>query len=216
MSPDPTTPTGGKPVVPQEAATPPGAPVRFTLDGVAVEALPGETILQAARRLGVAIPHLCYAEGMRADGNCRACMVEIEGERVLAPSCCRAPAEGMKVSAAGERARAAQRMVLELLLSDMPGSPYRRDSELELWARDLGVGAPRFPMRDQPPPDLSHPAMAVRLDACIQCTRCVRACREVQVNDVIGYAGRGADARIVFDLEDPMGISTCVACGECV
>ncbi len=193
-----------------------GAGIRFQLDGREVEARPGETILQVAERVGVRIPHLCYMEGMRPDGNCRACVVEIEGERVLAPSCWRTPAAGMKVHATSERARAAQRMVLELLLSDMPDEAYRPDSELRLWAAELGLGRPRFPRRAQPPADLSPPAIAGHLDACIQCTRCVRACREVQVNDVIGYAERGADARIVFDLDDPMGTSTCVACGECV
>jgi formate dehydrogenase major subunit len=192
------------------------ADIAFTLDGETVTARPGETILQVAERHGVRIPHLCYAEGLRADGNCRACVVEIEGERVLAPSCCREPAPGMKVRATGERARRAQKMVLELLLADMPEAPYRADSELDLWARELGVEGSRFPARPAPEPDLSHPAIAVRLDACIRCTRCVRACREVQVNDVIGYAGRGANARIVFDLEDPMGESSCVGCGECV
>jgi len=192
------------------------APLRFELDGREVEARPGETILQVAERLGARVPHLCYAEGLRPDGNCRACVVEIEGERVLAASCSRQPAPGMKVRTASERTRAAQRMVLELLLADVPDAPYRTDSELGLWARELGVTRARFGRRPEPPPDLSHPAIAVHLDACIQCTRCVRACREVQVNDVIGYAGRGAAARIVFDLEDPMGLSTCVACGECV
>jgi formate dehydrogenase major subunit len=122
----------------------------------------------------------------------------------------------MVVHSASDRARHSQRMVLELLLSDMPEARYREDSELHLWAAELGVAAGRFPARVQPPPDLSHAGMTVRLDACIQCTRCVRACREVQVNDVIGYAGRGAGAHIVFDFDDPMGESTCVACGECV
>jgi formate dehydrogenase major subunit len=97
-----------------------------------------------------------------------------------------------------------------------PGSPYRKDSELDQWAAKLGVGLPRFPSREQPKADLSHPAIAVNLDACIQCTRCLRACREEQVNDVIGYAWRGEHAKIVFDFDDPMGESTCVACGECV
>ncbi|HUF68233.1 MAG TPA: 2Fe-2S iron-sulfur cluster-binding protein, partial [Longimicrobiales bacterium] len=190
--------------------------VEFLLDGQSVTAEPGETILEAAKRHGVLIPHLCYTEGMRADGNCRACVVEIEGERVLSPSCCRAPQPGMKVAAKSSRAAAAQRMVLELLLSDAPATPHDPASELTEWAAFMDVGTPRFAPRAQPEPDFSHPAIEVRLDACIQCTRCVRACREVQVNDVIGYAGRGADARIVFDLEDPMGDSTCVACGECV
>jgi formate dehydrogenase major subunit len=191
-------------------------PVQFTIDGRSVTAEPGETILEAAERADIRIPHLCYMQGMRADGNCRACVVEIEGERVLAPSCCRAPQQGMKVAAANERARAAQRMVIELLLADAPSPPHRADSELTQWAAELGVTTSRFPPRQQPVADFSHPAIEVRLDACIQCTRCVRACREVQVNDVIGYAGRGAEARIVFDFGDPMGESTCVACGECV
>lgn len=193
--------------------------ITFTLDGRELIAYEGETILQAAKRQGIEIPHLCYKEGMRADGNCRACVVEIEGERVLAPSCCRAPKDGMNVKANSERATTSQKLVLELLLSDMPEqgkSPYRDDSELDYWARKMNVGRPRFPARQQPQRDLSHPAMAVNLDACIQCTRCVRACREEQANDVIGYAFRGAHSKIVFDLDDPMGDSTCVACGECV
>jgi formate dehydrogenase major subunit len=195
------------------------APPTFSLNGREVTARPAETILQVADRHGVAIPRLCYKDGYRPDGNCRACMVEIEGERVLAPSCCRLPAQGMKVTSDNERAVRAQKMVVELLLSDMPAqskSPYKRESELDRWAAALAVTAPRFPQRHQPAPDLSHPAMSVNLDACIQCGRCVRACREVQVNDVIGYAWRGEHAKIVFDLDDPMAASTCVACGECV
>ncbi|HUP88527.1 MAG TPA: 2Fe-2S iron-sulfur cluster-binding protein [Longimicrobiales bacterium] len=191
--------------------------MNFKIDGRDVSALPGETILQAAERNGIPIPHLCYTEGMRPDGNCRACVVEIKGERVLAPSCARQPAEGMEVSTANDRARLSQRMVLELLMSDAGASAlYRSDSELTQWADYLGVKAPRFESRTQPSPDLSHPGIQVHLDACIQCTRCVRACREVQVNDVIGYAYRGSHAIPVFDLDDPMGASTCVACGECV
>ncbi len=190
--------------------------VVFTLNGREVRADAGETIIEAARRLGVAIPHLCYTPGMRPDGNCRACMVEIKGERVLAPSCCRVPTPGMEVSSDSSRAVHAQKLVLELLAADMPERVYRPDSEFDQWKRLLNVGTPRFGARAQPEPDLSHPAMAVNLDACIQCTRCVRACREQQVNDVIGFAFRGAASQIVFDLGDPMGMSTCVACGECV
>ncbi|HEX6827985.1 MAG TPA: 2Fe-2S iron-sulfur cluster-binding protein, partial [Burkholderiales bacterium] len=165
--------------------------IEFTLNGNNVFALAGETILQVAKREGVEIPHLCYKEGYRADGNCRACVVEIAGERVLAPSCCRNPSPGMQVSSLSERAVHSQKMVLELLASDMPEKSYKRDSELDKWARKLGVGRPRFPGRQQPATDTSHPAMWVNLDACIQCTRCVRACREEQGNDVIGYAFRG-------------------------
>jgi len=187
------------------------ATIAFRLNGTEITAGPGETIIEAADRLGVPIPRLCYKPGMRPDGNCRACMVEIKGERVLAPSCCRQPTAGMEVLSNSSRAVHAQKIIVELLDSDMPEKIYKLDSELEFWKRELGVGKARFPARKQPAADVSHPAMAVNLDACIQCTRCVRACREEQVNDVIGFSYRGGKSAIVFDLDDPMGESTCVA-----
>ncbi|MEE8365036.1 MAG: formate dehydrogenase subunit alpha [Gammaproteobacteria bacterium] len=190
--------------------------IEFSLNGQQIEALPGETIIQVATRTGTDIPNLCYAEGLRTVGNCRACMVEIEGERVLAPSCCREPTPGMVVHSNNARAEKSQKLVLELLLSDMPEKSYTLENELTQWAQKMEMGKPRFQPRQQPAADLSHPAIAVNLDACIQCTRCIRACRETQVNDVIGYAQRGHHAEIVFDLGDPMGESSCVACGECV
>ncbi|MDA0704092.1 MAG: 2Fe-2S iron-sulfur cluster-binding protein, partial [Proteobacteria bacterium] len=195
--------------------------ITFTLDGDEVEAAPGETIWQVAQRHGTEIPHLCHLPepGYRSDGNCRACMVEIQGERVLAASCIRTPNKGMVVNTASERAKNSRRMVFELLLADQPQRPVARDADSKLWrwADRIGIADSRFPVRAAlPAPDPSHPAMAVHLDACIQCNLCVRACREVQVNDVIGMAYRGAEAKIVFDQDDPMGDSTCVACGECV
>ena len=203
-----------------KSETPPMEPVTFSFNGKQVNALPDETILECATRLGKEIPYLCYKEGYRSDGNCRACMVEIEGERTLAPSCCRKPSAGMKVSSESERAEHSRRMVIELLRSDMPAqaaSPYTRHSLLDHWAEEvLHLPGPRFPEREQPLPDMSNPAISVNLDACIQCTRCVRACREEQVNDVIGFAYRGNRSVIVFDLNDPMGTSSCVSCGECV
>jgi formate dehydrogenase major subunit len=122
----------------------------------------------------------------------------------------------MKVATGTERVRKSQKLVLELLLSDVPEAAHTRASELDAWAKALAVGRPRFPLRAPLPADLSHPAIAVHFDACIQCTRCVRACRDEQVNDVIGLAFRGAHERPVFDMDDEMGASTCVACGECV
>ena len=197
-----------------------GKPVSFSLDGKTVEAQPGETIWQAAARHGTDIPHLCYrdSDGYRADGNCRACMVEIEGERVLAASCIRTPTEGMVVHSENHRAKTARKMVMELLVADQPSRDTAHDHDSELWryAETQDVDAARFPAKSSPAPDSSHPAIAVNMDACIQCNLCVRACREVQVNDVIGLAGRGADAHIVFDFGDDMGASTCVGCGECV
>src|SRR5713226_5110101 len=122
----------------------------------------------------------------------------------------------MTVSTNSERALASQKMVLELLQSDMPEKEYTRHNEVDEWAVKLKVGKPRFAPRPAVAPDLSHAAIAVNLDACIQCTRCLRACRDEQVNDVIGLAFRGDQAKIVFDMDDPMGASTCVGCGECV
>src|SRR3954462_7794551 len=199
-----------------------GATVAFTLDGVEVDAREGEMIWQVAQRHGTRIPHLCYAPkpGYRPDGNCRACMVEIEGERVLAASCIRTPTAGMKVKALSHRAATARKMVFELLISDQPDrntEAHDPTSKFWSWAVRMGIATSRLPSREkQPASDRSHVAMAVNLDACIQCNLCVRACREVQVNDVIGMAGRGHNEKIVFDFDDPMGASTCVACGECV
>jgi formate dehydrogenase major subunit len=116
-------------------------PVSFTLNGQAVVASANETILEAAERFGVEIPRLCYMEGMRPDGNCRTCMVEIKGERVLAPSCCRYPKDGMEVTTNSARALTSQKMSVELLLSDVPERVYTLNSELDLWAKKLSIGA---------------------------------------------------------------------------
>ncbi len=204
------------------------ASVALQLNGQAVTAYEGETLLELAKRHGTHIPHLCYKEGMRPDGNCRACVVEIKGERTLAPSCCRTATAGMQVDSTSERAQKSQKMVLEMLLSDMPDEGFKwadeagqqPHGELSTWAKRMDVTVrPQLKPVARPASgysDASHPAMLVNLDACIQCTRCVRACREEQVNGVIGYAGRGGHSKIVFDQDDAMGNSTCVACGECV
>jgi formate dehydrogenase major subunit len=201
--------------------------VQFTLNGQSVEAPAGKSIFNIAKDLGIAIPHLCHKEGLAPDGNCRACVVEVEGERTLAPSCCRSATPGMQVRTDSERAVKSQKMVLEMLLADLPeqGHKWLDDraeaphGELSQWAENHGVQVrPALAelRREAVPADLSHPAMAVHLDACIQCNRCERACRDLQVNDVIGLAFRGAHTQVVFDLADPMGGSSCVGCGECV
>ena len=194
--------------------------IEFILNDKTVLAEADETIWQVAARTDIEIPHLCYSPepGYQADGNCRACMVEIEGERVLAASCIRKPTPGMNVNTLSQRAKNARKIVFELLVSDQPDRTTHHDdnSRFWRWADKVGIGSSRFPAKKMPTADPSHPAMTVNLDACINCTLCVRACREVQVNDVIGMAQRGSQSQIVFDLDDPMGESTCVACGECV
>lgn len=190
--------------------------ITFVLNGKTITSCEDESILGTALRHGIEIPHLCHKEGLEEAGNCRACMVEIEGERVLSASCCRKPEPGMKVSSNNKRARKAQSMVLELLLSDMPREQFTLENEVQQWANKLAVKDVRFEARSRLRGDLSHPAMAVNLDACIHCTRCLRACRDIQVNDVIGLARRGDESQIVFDMDDPIGDSSCVGCGECV
>src|ERR1017187_7525647 len=165
--------------------------IQFELDGKQVEAVNGETIWQVAKRQGREIPHLCYQPepDYRPDGNCRACMVEIEGERVLAASCKRTPSVGMKVKSSSPRAISAQKMVMELLVADQPAreTSHDPDSKFWHWAEKVEVTESRFPAAERWHGDASHPAMRVNLAS-----------------------------KIVFDFDDPMGESTCVACGECV
>ncbi|MEM1266789.1 MAG: formate dehydrogenase subunit alpha [Pseudomonadota bacterium] len=197
--------------------------VTFTLDGAEVTVPEGTSIWDAAHGTGLRIPHLCHkpAPGYRPDGNCRACMVEIEGERTLAASCIRDVREGMVVRTDTDRAEKARATVIELLVADQPARDRAHDASSHFWdmVEATGVEESRFPALEPttiPLLDDSHVAMRVNMDACIQCNLCVRACRDVQVNDVIGMAGRGHTSYPVFDFNDPMGASTCVACGECV
>ncbi|HEX2019761.1 MAG TPA: molybdopterin-dependent oxidoreductase, partial [Aurantimonas sp.] len=199
--------------------------ITFTLDGKSVAAGETETIWDVAKREGTRIPHLCHVDmpDYRPDGNCRACMVEVDGERVLAASCIRKPAEGMVVRTDTERAVKSREMVVELLASNMREREDSPDNQSMFWqwASSMGVSGSRYPSKFvsehvEAEFDVSNPAIAVNMDACIACGACVRACREVQVNDVIGMAQRGNRTVPVFDIHDSMGLSTCVTCGECV
>ncbi|WP_170572963.1 formate dehydrogenase subunit alpha [Ruegeria atlantica] len=199
----------------------PNKTVTFNLNGEDVTVPEGWTIWEAAKGQGFTIPHLCHKPqpGYRPDGNCRACMVEVEGERTLVASCIRPAADGMVVKTDSGRAEKSRAMVMELLVADQPEEAHDTSSHFWDMAKLNDVSDSRFPAKEVekiPLLDDSHVAMRVNLDACINCNLCVRACREVQVNDVIGMAGRGHMAQVVFDQNDPMGDSTCVACGECV
>jgi formate dehydrogenase major subunit len=189
--------------------------VTFTLDGQRVEAGAGETVWRVARRHGVEIPHGCLslAPDFRPEGNCRLCMVEVAGFHTLQPSCVLKAAEGLVVRTDSERAKRARQVVMELLLADAEIDPA---SECGQVAATMGLAVSRFLKSGvRHLGDDSHPGMAVDLSRCIHCMRCVQACREVEVNNVIGMAGRGRTMHIAFDLGDPMGRSTCVGCGSC-
>ena len=200
--------------------------IEFTLDGKTVAAEAGETIWAVAKREGTRIPNLGHVDlpGYRPDGNCRACMVEVKGERVLAASCIRKPTAGMEVQTGSDRAVKSREMVFELLASNMRPAEEGPDNQAPFWqwASSMGIsGSDRYASKfdetaEAAEFDISNPAIAVNLDSCIACGACVRACREVQVNDVIGMALRGGHSIPVFDIHDPMGLSTCVSCGECV
>jgi predicted molibdopterin-dependent oxidoreductase YjgC len=195
--------------------------VPLTIDGKAVEVPEGTTIWEAAREID--IPVLCHSPRMTPVGVCRMCVVEV-GERVLAASCVRKCEEGMTVQAHSPDLDKHRKMLTSLLLSDYPERSAREDStgddQLLALARTYGIGEIPLPegsgggqARGE---DLSSPVIAVNHQACILCDRCIRACDDIQHNDVIGRTGKGYGARIAFDLNDPMGQSTCVACGECM
>ncbi len=194
--------------------------ISFTLNGQQVSAHDGETLFEATKRLGTTLPHLCsgYHSYNKADGNCRLCVVEVKGERTLTASCMRPVSEGMVVETHSERVTKSRKMVMELLLADQPARDGCPDPASHFWkmADEVGVHNSRFRAHEKVAPDMSHPALAVNLEACIHCTNCVRACQDLQSNDVLGMAGRGARTHVSFDQNDPVVSSTCVACGECV
>jgi len=201
-------------VVPERAL------VTLTIDGREVTATEGTTIWEAAREAGIEIPALCHDPRYDAVGVCRTCVVDVGG-RVLAASCVRPVEDGMEVDTRSPRIEKQRANLVELLMSDQPEVDPKQtttaDNELLEMATRYGVSRTnRFPHEDGRPQDASNPVIEVNHQACIMCDRCVRACDEIQSNEVIGRTGKGYTARIGFDLDDPMGQSTCVTCGECV
>lgn len=197
--------------------------VTLTIDGQSVTVEKGATVWEAAQQLGIDIPVLCHSPRMDPVGVCRMCVVDI-GARNMAASCIRPAEEGMQVDTRSPRVEQQRRMLIELLLSEYPEDSARDqttgDDELLALARAYEVRRVRLPdgaqggrPRGQ---DHSSPVIAVDHQACILCDKCVRGCNELQHNDVITRTGKGYTARIAFDLDDPMGESTCVSCGECM
>jgi len=194
--------------------------VELTIDGKLVQVPAGTTVYDAARVHGIAIPTLCHLQHQTPVGVCRLCVVDT-GARVLSAACVRPVEPGMKVSTNSEKVLAARKTLLELLMADH-ASPCARqehsgDCELETLAKAAGVGTPRFPRRTVlRGTDDSSLAIAVDHDSCILCDRCIRGCDEIKNNFVIGRMGKGYSAGIAFDLNSPMGDSTCISCGECM
>jgi formate dehydrogenase major subunit len=193
--------------------------VTLTIDGQPVTVAPGTTIWDAAKKSGIDIPVLCHSPRLDPVGVCRMCVVDIGG-RVLAAACVRPCEEGMAVSTSTEKVERQRRMLTELLMSDQPEKCPKEattgDNELWALARRYGTDQSRIPHGNGRPKDRSSKVIAVDHQACILCDRCVRACDDLQHNDVIGRTGKGYGTRIAFDLDTPMGASTCVSCGECM
>src|ERR1700739_4428771 len=200
--------------------TPSTTLVELTIDGKVVRVLEGTTVYDAARMNGIAIPTLCHLQSQTPVGVCRLCVVDT-GARVLSASCVRPVEPGMQVLTNSEKVLNARKTLLELLMADHPSPCARQeqsgDCELETLARAAGVTQPRFPKRTVLRGiDDSSLAIAVDHDACILCDRCIRGCDEIKNNFVLGRMGKGYAAGIAFDLNAPMGDSTCISCGECM
>ena len=215
--------------------------VTLTIDGRTVQVAEGTTILAACREIGIEIPTLCFLETLRPVNVCRICVVEVEGARVLVPSCSRLVEQGMVVQTASERVRHSRKLVLEMLASsvDLSTTP-----EVAGWMRDYGAEPARFgppappappglrdvaiPGHHAPPdPDFAATvAQPVKVDndlyvrdyaKCILCYKCVEACGPDHQNTfAIAVAGRGFDARISTELAVPLPDSACVYCGNCI
>jgi formate dehydrogenase major subunit len=193
--------------------------VTLTIDGRDITAAEGTTIWEAARLAGIEIPALCHDPGLEPVGVCRICCVEIDGARSLAASCVREVEEGMRVHTASPRVERSRKLLLELLVADQPEDsgmePPIGGDQLAALARRYSVEL-RMPAGPARSPDDSATAVRVEHQACILCDRCIRACRDLQCSDIIARTGKGYGTRISFDLDQKLGSSDCVSCGECV
>src|SRR6202140_3407991 len=194
--------------------------INITIDGRAGSVPPGTSVFDAARVHGVPIPTLCHLQNETPVGVCRLCVVDT-GARVLSTSCVRPVEPGMKVETQSGKVLAARKTVLELLMADHPSPCARQqksgDCELETLAKSASIEHSRFAKRTVARGlDDSSLAIAVDHDACILCDRCIRGCDEIKNNFVLGRMGKGYSAGIAFDLNAPMGDSTCISCGECM
>ncbi len=200
--------------------------IHLTIDNQSVSVPDGTSIWKAARSIGIDIPTLCHDPKLDPVAVCRVCAVEVENARTFPAACIRTVEKDMVVKTNTEQVRRARGTLVEMLMAEHP-APCRQhedtgDCELELLAEELGALTPRFesahpaPLTQGKAPDHSSAVIEVDLNACILCDRCIRACNDIQVNDVIGRAGRGRETHISFDNNHPMGNSSCVSCGECM
>jgi formate dehydrogenase major subunit len=199
-----------------------GAPVKLNIDGAEVTVPAGSSVMRAAAAAGRAIPKLCATDTLNAFGSCRVCLVEIEGQRGFPASCTTIVAPGMKVRTDTERLTKLRQGVVELYMSDHPAADAAGPrSELRQAARKLGMTTTTRYGKDgqthlEACKDESNPYFSFDPSACIVCSRCVRACNEVQGTFALTVEGRGFASRIVASQDDHFKDSECVSCGACV
>lgn len=198
------------------------ASITLTINGTEISAVAGESILDAARSAGIAIPTLCHLEGLSEVGACRLCLVEIEGAAKLQPACVTPVAEGMRVRTDSEQLRAYRRMIVELLFAERNHvcsvCVANGHCELQDLAVEVGMDHVRYEyLSPACGVDISHPRFGIDHNRCVLCTRCVRACDEVEGMHTWDVAGRGTESRLITDLNVPWGEATsCTSCGKCL
>lgn len=194
----------------------------LTIDGQPVAAQQGQTILEVARERGINIPGLCYVDGLSMWGACRLCLVEVAGQRRLLAACATECAENMVVQTNTERLQNYRRMIVEMLFAERNHicsvCVSNGHCELQSLGQQVGVDHIHLPYRyPRLSVDSSHERFRLDHNRCILCTRCVRVCAEIEGAFTKGVAGRGIDAHIINDLNQPWGDSdTCTSCGKCV
>ena len=197
-------------------------PIRITIDGQALTAEAGQTILAIASRHGISIPTLCHLNGLSAVGACRICLVEVKGVPRLLPACATEAADGMTVTTDSPRLQQHRRVILQLIFAERNHlcavCVSNGNCELQALAQDHGITHTRFAYRFKPfPVDASHPRFVYDANRCILCTRCVRTCREIEGARTWDVIGRGIRSDLAADLDVPWGQSeTCTSCGKCV
>jgi len=195
--------------------------MRIEVNGRPVEAQEGDTLLAAVRRAGISIPTLCHYDGLPPSGACRMCVVEVEGQRGLTPSCAYPVAPGMKVRTHSPRAVDARKTLVELLLAGHPDDclycSRNGDCELQRLAQDLGVRRRRyFGARTPARQDVASPSIVRDPAKCILCGKCVRVCEEIQTVGAIDFIGRGSRAHVGPAFDEGLNVSSCINCGQCV
>ena len=186
-----------------------------------IEAKNGEMLLDALKRNGITVPTLCSMENLFPSGACRMCVVEIEGERTLLPSCAYPVREGLKVYTHSPRALRARKTIIELLLANHPDDCLycvrSGNCDLQGMANELGVRERRYPGgKNEYHVDSSNPAIVRDPAKCILCGKCVRVCEEVQGVSALDFIGRGSQTMVGTAFGEGLNVSSCINCGQCI